>query len=293
MKRNLFCIIAAILLTCTSIFAQNTHRVEAGDSFYSIAKEYGVTVDALKEANPNVKSLFVGMKINIPAKVEVVEPTPTQTTVTEQKVAKATEQAPAKVEAVETQIVEKTTPTTTATTSYTSSSDESRSVGIGRFGAGMMFNEGELAKGAFTMEFYFASRNYVNDLFFIESGLAYVLQSSSSSDSDYKFESTTHALQVPVLAGVTTGGQSGLNLYFGPYLDFTVASKTEFEMWGEKSVTRLRDVDDYRRFMLGLKAGAEIYLGNFIIGTCYSIGLTSHIKGADPSGSSLMIYLAF
>ena len=144
MKRNLFCIIAAILLTCTSIFAQNTHRVEAGDSFYSIAKEYGVTVDALKEANPNVKSLFVGMKINIPAKVEVVEPTPTQTTVTEQKVAKATEQAPAKVEAVETQIVEKTTPTTTATTSYTSSSDESRSVGIGRFGAGMMFNEGEL-----------------------------------------------------------------------------------------------------------------------------------------------------
>lgn len=293
MKKNLFCIIASILLSCTTIFAQTSlYRVEAGDTFNSIAKEFGITVETLKEANPNVKTLFAGMKINIPEKKTVIESAPVKVTVAEQKTEQkavtqtVTEQAPTKVTAAE-------TTTTSHTSTSTNTSSGMRSVGIGRFGGGMLFNEGELVKGAFTFEFYLASRNYMNDLFFIESGLAYSIQSSTSSGNDYKYDATSHSLQIPALAGITAGGYSGLNIYFGPYLDFTVASKTEMEIFGEKTVTRLRDIEDYRRFMLGLKAGAELYIGNFILGTCYSIGLTSHIKGADPSGSTLTIYLAF
>jgi LysM repeat protein len=48
--------------------AARTHTVKAGESPYSIAKKYGVKLDALLAANPNVnpKRLKVGQTLNIP-----------------------------------------------------------------------------------------------------------------------------------------------------------------------------------------------------------------------------------
>ncbi|HUB87888.1 MAG TPA: LysM peptidoglycan-binding domain-containing protein [Verrucomicrobiae bacterium] len=46
-----------------------TYVVMKGDSFYTIAKKYGVKIKALEDANPNVKptKLKIGLKLNIPA----------------------------------------------------------------------------------------------------------------------------------------------------------------------------------------------------------------------------------
>lgn len=128
---------------------------------------------------------------------------------------------------------------------------------------------------------------------FLEFGLAYGLETSWANESDYKYDATSHSLQVPALLGVSVGRDIGANFYVGPYLDFTVASKSEMEIFGEKSVTRLRDLEDYNRFQLGLKLGAEFDLDVFVIGVNYSLGLTSRTKGADATGSKLMFYFAF
>ena len=95
------------------------------------------------------------------------------------------------------------------------------------------------------------------------------------------------------MVGVSLGEDLGVNFYFGPYLDFTVAAKTEMTMFGETQVTRLRDIENYNRFQLGLKFGGEFNIYGCKVGACYSFGLTNHIKGIEESGSRLLIYLAF
>ena len=51
------------------IGATRTYNVQSGDSLYSIAKKYGVRLDALKAANPNVdpNRLRIGQSLNVPS----------------------------------------------------------------------------------------------------------------------------------------------------------------------------------------------------------------------------------
>jgi LysM repeat protein len=55
--------------TAATAPATRTHTIKAGESPYSIAKHYGVKLDALLAANPgiNPQRLKVGQKLNIPA----------------------------------------------------------------------------------------------------------------------------------------------------------------------------------------------------------------------------------
>ena len=61
--------IAMMLMICATISMAQTksHTVTRGETIESIAQKYGVTVEAIKQANPNMGSMFyVGMKLNIP-----------------------------------------------------------------------------------------------------------------------------------------------------------------------------------------------------------------------------------
>jgi len=62
--------IAVMLLSFTALMAQQiTHTIKRGETLESIAQKYNVSVDAIKEANPNVANMiFVGMKLTIPEK---------------------------------------------------------------------------------------------------------------------------------------------------------------------------------------------------------------------------------
>lgn len=51
---------------------QAKHEVQRGETLAGIAKQYGVTEQMIKEANPQIGSLFyVGLKLNIPKKEKV------------------------------------------------------------------------------------------------------------------------------------------------------------------------------------------------------------------------------
>jgi LysM repeat protein len=47
-----------------------THKVQSGDTFYSIASRHGISVAALERANPGVDSrrLRIGQTVNLPAR---------------------------------------------------------------------------------------------------------------------------------------------------------------------------------------------------------------------------------
>lgn len=52
-----------------------THVVQRGETLESVAKKYGISTDALKEANPDTKEyFFTGMKLIIPTKSENSHP---------------------------------------------------------------------------------------------------------------------------------------------------------------------------------------------------------------------------
>ena len=288
MRRRIISIVTASLLSCTALIAQNLlYRVEPGDTFESISKEFGISVTELKEANPNAKTLFVGMKINVPEKnTEQSEPIRIAAADPQETITETVYDTPSEPRQATERTVEP------ATTSPTVTQNRGTEAQI-RGGGAMYFNKGEMVKKTYAIEYYMGVRSYPFGPIFFEYGLGYVYDSSWNYEKNYKFDSTAHSLQVPVLLGVSLGSDIGTNIYFGPYVDFTLASKNEMEIYGEKTTQKLSDIEDYNRFQLGVRFGGELDLYGFILGAYYSIGLTSHVKGVDPSGGKLSLYLAF
>ncbi|WP_428768618.1 LysM peptidoglycan-binding domain-containing M23 family metallopeptidase [Treponema sp. HNW] len=71
MDMRVFTRIAIVLCMCTAaLYGENIrHTVVKGDTLYSLAKKYGVTVDEIKTANAmNANDLYAGQKLTIPAK---------------------------------------------------------------------------------------------------------------------------------------------------------------------------------------------------------------------------------
>ena len=62
--------IGQILIVPTGTTASNTYRVRPGDSLYSIAKQFNITVDELKRAN-NLSNNFISVnqELKIPSKI--------------------------------------------------------------------------------------------------------------------------------------------------------------------------------------------------------------------------------
>ena len=68
-KRKLF-VTVLLAIAAMPLSAQSTvaHEIVQGNTIYSLAKEYGSTVEAINEANPNigVRSLVIGETLIIP-----------------------------------------------------------------------------------------------------------------------------------------------------------------------------------------------------------------------------------
>lgn len=73
LKRIVMCCLMFVVVN--AVFAQDyqaKHEVQRGETLASIAKRYGVTVQMIKDANPQMGNLFyVGLKLNIPSKGKV------------------------------------------------------------------------------------------------------------------------------------------------------------------------------------------------------------------------------
>lgn len=64
--------IAIVLFFAAALFAENIqHTVAKGDTLYSLAKKYGVTVDEIRSANSmSGNDLYAGQKLTIPVKTQ-------------------------------------------------------------------------------------------------------------------------------------------------------------------------------------------------------------------------------
>ncbi len=58
--------LVALLLTLSLPGIAREHKVQRGETYESIAKRYGVSVQALREANPRHKNCLTGLRIAIP-----------------------------------------------------------------------------------------------------------------------------------------------------------------------------------------------------------------------------------
>ena len=89
-----------------------SYAVKSGDTLSKIAKHHGVSLKALRAANPKIAStdhIHVGDKLVIPAKTEAATPTPTDTAAAAPATAPATTPAP---------VAPATTPAPTPATSH-------------------------------------------------------------------------------------------------------------------------------------------------------------------------------
>lgn len=72
LKRTMMCCLMFVVVNV--VFAQDfqaKHEVQRGETLASIAKQYGVTEQMIKDANPQAGNLFyVGLKLNIPKSAE-------------------------------------------------------------------------------------------------------------------------------------------------------------------------------------------------------------------------------
>ena len=66
---SLFLLITILLATATPAFADSTYVVRSGDTLYSIARKFGVTVAAIARANniTNTSLIYVGQTLVIPS----------------------------------------------------------------------------------------------------------------------------------------------------------------------------------------------------------------------------------
>lgn len=83
-----------VLMSIASFAGAATHVVKSGDTFYRIAKNYGISVKKLEQANPRVNpnALRIGGKLEIPGKTEAtssetVASSPTNATQTPSSIA--------------------------------------------------------------------------------------------------------------------------------------------------------------------------------------------------------------
>jgi len=72
MKKIFVCLlIPFIFITNAMAQVAITHTVKKGESLYGIAQQYGVSVELLKQANPDMGDYFyAGLVLNIPAKID-------------------------------------------------------------------------------------------------------------------------------------------------------------------------------------------------------------------------------
>lgn len=73
MKKVLLVFIAMMTMT-VAMAQQVTHVIQRGETLESIAQKYQVTVDAIKQANPDtVNMIYVGMKLVVPVNGETIK----------------------------------------------------------------------------------------------------------------------------------------------------------------------------------------------------------------------------
>lgn len=286
-KLLLLCAICCYALTAA---AQSTvHTVQRGETLASIAKQYHLSIDELKAANPYIgKKLYVGIKLQIPEVKEAprVEEVAAATPVKEKK-----QKAQAKQEQ-ERNVVEKPVKEEKAKIPATTEKETAYNKWAVSFDITYYFAEGTSSKNfgngvrsynsSFGMGFDLAANYYFAKSAFIAPGIG-VLHSSSTgyNSSGYgnsnKHSNSSTAVRIPIMVGydLAFSEKIGLTLQTGPHLGYIVAGYHEEN--GDK--IKFKDMEDTEPFHVNWSVGAFIYWGETRLGAEYLIGLKEGSEG--------------
>lgn len=108
------------------------------------------------------------------------------------------------------------------------------------------------------------------ELAFMQKGYTYTL-SGLAIDEEYRI--LTNYIDVPVLAKLKFGDQTGFYLQAGPQFGYAVAQS--IEVGGEDRGVELTDNDNYNRGEITGVVGAGISIASFFVDARYNLGLTS------------------
>ena len=286
-KLLLLCAICCYALTAA---AQSTvHSVQRGETLASIAKQYHLSIDELKAANPYIgKKLYVGIKLQIPEVKEAprVEEVAAATPVKEKK-----QKAQAKQEK-ERDVVKKTVKEEKAKIPATTEKETAYNKWAVSFNITYYFAEGTSSKNfgngirsydsSFGMGFDLAANYYFAKSAFIAPGIGVMSSNSrgynfSGYGTSNKHSNSSTAVRIPIMVGydLAFSKKIGLTLQTGPHLGYIVAGYHEEN--GDK--IKFKVMEDTEPFHVNWSVGAFIYWGETRLGAEYLIGLKEGSEG--------------
>ena len=280
-KLTLLCL--GLLFGALTVMAQETtHVVKRGETLSTIATQYGVTIEAIKEANPLAGNmLYVGLKLQIPVKTE----TP------------AYEQEKSMTDAVEQP--QSTASETSAATDYkTKESTTEKETNTWNSQAGdwmyydtIRYNFLELGKA------YSKFNNYNVDLhwgYFVATNLylspGFGYTHTFLTNKDLKTNEQNIALRVPIRIGyqLPVAKKSKLLLDFGPNMNYIIWGRQE--SGGQK--IKFKDTGA-KRFGVDASLGLHVVINeDWMVGVHYTTSF-KHFMDDGVLGISLGIAMDY
>ena len=299
---GVICMLAT--LTCN---AQSTkeHVIERGETIETIADKYGVTIDDITNANPEIKDMFfAGMVIRIP---ESTSDTSSDNDDPYIRILRQSDNGDNDY------VADSTTSDEDNNSDYTAQDglNDMRLKGNNglRFKIGYNINSIYSSKGKDNLSANYSSgasigfnilfRHYFLDGLYGEAGTGlnwsstntttYVFETEFMDRTKIKSEYQTFAIPIDLFVGYTFGFSSkvGLDLYTGPMVNIGVynSRKTNGKNFTSKTSTGF-----------GWSAGASVHLADFDLGACYTFPLTDNLKLkniGDVKQNSLEIYIGW
>ena len=266
MKQLILSFLAAITIS-TAMAQQVTHTIQRAETLESIAQKYNVTVEALKQANPDVQEyVYIGMKLVIPAQAVKTETNEERT------------ESPALVPIVP-QEIEPSENAIENRNEMVSSQFKPSWGGSFEFGWNLVKPEGaDITFKNMSFDVSMGPKYRITPNVSVYARLGYKFTGYSGG---YKKDTSIHDIYMPLGAKFVLGSKAiddkGFVLSVGPYLTYSVAGKL-YEI-------KIGDIPGYEHFGMGIIGG----IGYNMFCLRWGFGLAGHEKKTFLLGLSIGI----
>lgn len=259
LKRIVVC--SLMFVVVNAVFAQDyqtKHEVQRGETLAGIAKQYGVTEQMIKDANPQMGNLFyVGLKLNIPTK-------------NKENIHETSDSAkPILVQAEEKTLVN-------VEDAIIYNNDDTSTKGTWIFameiGYGFLDNGGIKGASSFAYQATIGANYMINDALYAGARIGYNSASSSVTD----ITSNIHMIVLPLEFGYIWGSENVKLIPFsGLDLNIGLNGKTEFKSGNHDD----EKIKIGGKLGVALNLGLRLYLWGFNLSGKYHLPINDQQKG--------------
>lgn len=293
MKKRFLCslLLAISVLVCMAQTTQK-HTVQRGETMESIAQKYGVTVSAMKEANPNIGEYFyVGMVLNVPERVMPVEHVDSPKT--DEQYAETSVVAPTEKESQE--VTDNESAMSNPVVSVGTKDNGEERLRMGNY-FGSSFTSRSFSKGTKNMNglcFLWGYNNFIRDNVFMNVSLEFAMTSHSKN----KVENKLYSLRAPISINyfIPFGKSGGFSVGGGIFTDVAVVGKSEYEESKNKKITtKYSDIDGYHSLIMGLHLRSMVmFTHHWGLFGSYNLGLMNRFKDTKENAWTVGVVFGF